>query len=286
MAAIPEPAFLTRYFDRIGYHGLAEPTLDVLQRLHLLHPQSIPFENIAPYTGQGVQLDLDAISEKLIARRRGGYCFEHNTLFLAVLRKIGFHVTPLIARVRWQVPTEVETGLTHMLLRVELEGRSWFVDVAFGSTTQTAPLEFLLDIPQATPHGVFRIVQAGDELGLEFQTLTGWQTVYLYTLSPTADIDFEIGNWYTSTHPKSVFLNNLLVSRTQPNARELMVNDTYTHRDNEGEHQKHRYTDAGDWADCLHKRFDLYLPPGEAASLFQRVTAHSHEAAAAELTPR
>ncbi|MBN3815427.1 arylamine N-acetyltransferase [Paraburkholderia sp. Se-20369] len=280
---MPEAAFLTRYFDRIGYHGPVEPTLDVLKQLHLLHPQSIPFENIAPYTGERVSLDLDTISEKLITRRRGGYCFEHNTLFLAVLRQIGFQATPLIARVRWQVPAEVETGLTHMLLRVELDGRSWFVDVAFGSTTQTAPLEFLLDVPQATPHGVFRIVRAGNELGLAFQTRTEWQTVYRYTLAPAVEMDFEIGNWYTSTHPKSVFLNSLLVSRIQPGARELMMNDSYTRRDNAGETRKHRFTGARAWADCLHKRFDLRLAPDEAASLFQRVTAHGHEAAA-ELT--
>ncbi|WP_447920769.1 arylamine N-acetyltransferase family protein [Achromobacter aegrifaciens] len=286
MTVTPETAFLARYFDRIGYRGPAEPTLDVLRQLHLLHPQAIPFENLAPYTGRSVQLDLDAIAEKMIAQRRGGYCFEHNTLLLAVLRTMGFHVTPLIARVRWQVPTEIQTGLTHMLLRVELEGRSWFVDVAFGSTTQTAPLEFLPGVPQTTPHGVFRIAQAGDELDLEFQTLTGWQTVYRYALEPAADVDFEIGNWYTSTHPKSVFLNSLLISRIQPGARELMVNDTYTRRNNAGELQKHRHTDAAAWADCLRERFDLKLAPDEADTLFRRATAHANEAGVAELAPR
>lgn len=284
MTAIPD-AFLAQYFDRIGYHGSVEPTLDALRQLHLLHPQAIPFENLAPYTGQRVQLDLDALVEKMIARRRGGYCFEHNTLLLAVLRQMGFHVTPLIARVRWQVPAEIHTGLTHMLLRVELEGRSWFADVAFGSTTQTAPLEFLPGIAQTTPHGVFRIALAGDELSLEFQTSAGWQTVYRYTLEPAADVDFEIGNWYTSTHPQSVFLNSLLISRTQPGARELMVNDTYTRRDNDGSLQKHQYADASAWAACLRQRFDLDLGLDEAVSLFRRVAAHSAEAGVAELAP-
>ena len=115
----------------------------------------------------------------MLARGRGGYCFEHNRLFQAVLEQLGFRVTPLIARVRWQVPADVRTGLTHMLLRVDLDGRSWFADVAFGSTTQTAPLEFLLNVPQETPHGVFRIAPAGpDEFSLEFQTAKGWSTVY------------------------------------------------------------------------------------------------------------
>ena len=74
----------------------------------------------------------------MLARGRGGYCFEHNRLFQAVLEQLGFRVTPLIARVRWQVPADVRTGLTHMLLRVDLDGRSWLVDVAFGSTADRA----------------------------------------------------------------------------------------------------------------------------------------------------
>ena len=152
---------LARYFTRIGYHGPAEPTLEVLRQLHLLHPQAIPFENIDAYSGLGVSLDLARIADKMLARGRGGYCFEHNRLFQAVLEQLGFRVTPLIARVRWQVPADVRTGLTHMLLRVDLDGRSWLVDVAFGSTTQTAPLEFLLNVPQETPHGVFRIAPVG-----------------------------------------------------------------------------------------------------------------------------
>ncbi|WP_424241512.1 arylamine N-acetyltransferase family protein [Achromobacter sp.] len=284
MTTIPD-SFLASYFDRIGYRGPIEPTLDVLRQLHLLHPQAIPFENLAPYTGQRVPLDLDAVAEKMIARRRGGYCFEHNTLLLAVLRQMGFQVTPLIARVRWQVPAEIHTGLTHMLLRVELEGRSWFADVAFGSTTQTAPLEFLPGVAQTTPHGVFRITQAADELSLEFRTSAGWQTVYRYTLEPVADVDFEIGNWYTSSHPQSVFLNSLLVSRTQPGARELMVNDTYTRRDNDGSLQKHQHADASAWADCLRQRFDLDLGLDEAVSLFRRVAARGNDAGIAELAP-
>ncbi|MGO3869643.1 MAG: arylamine N-acetyltransferase family protein [Alcaligenes sp.] len=282
MTVLSKAAFLDPYFARIGYQGPVEPTLEALQQLHLLHPQAIPFENIAPYMGDSVPLDLEAIVDKLIRRQRGGYCFEHNTLFLAVLQHMGFTVTPLIARVRWQVPAEVETGLTHMLLRVDLGGRSWFVDVAFGSTTQTAPLEFVLDTPQTTPHGVYRITQTGEELSLQFETRSGWQTVYHYTLAPASQIDFEVGNWYTSTYPQSVFLNSLLISRTQPGVRELMVNDTYTRRDNAGLSERHQYTDAVAWAACLQTRLGLQLSPEEAADLFQCVS--QPQTAAAELT--
>lgn len=272
MTAMSTTAFLDSYFARIAYQGPVEPSLSVLQQLHFLHPQAIPFENIAPYRGERVSLDLKAIVDKLIQRQRGGYCFEHNTLFMAVLRQIGFTVTPLIARVRWQVPAEVETGLTHMLLRVESAGRSWFADVAFGSTTQTAPLEFVLDTPQTTPHGRYRITQAGEVLNLQFHTHTGWQTVYQYGLAPASQIDFEIGNWYTSTYPQSIFLNSLLISRTQPGGRESMVNDLYTRRDTTGLSQRHQYTDATAWAQCLQMRLGLQLGAEEAHALFQCVS--------------
>ena len=81
---------LARYFTRIGYHGPAEPTLEVLRQLHLLHPQAIPFENIDAYSGLGVSLDLARIADKMLARGRGGYCFEHNRLFQAVLEHWAF----------------------------------------------------------------------------------------------------------------------------------------------------------------------------------------------------
>ncbi|KFJ13176.1 arylamine N-acetyltransferase [Delftia acidovorans] len=268
------PPLLERYFERIGYHGPATPTLDVLRQLHLLHPQAIPFENIAPYSGQAVSLEKEAIAEKLITQRRGGYCFEHNSLLLAVLREIGFEVTPLMARVRWQVAAEVPTGLTHMLLRVELDDLSWFTDVAFGAITQTAPLAYELDVAQSTPHGVFRLVESDSELGLEFQTEAGWQFVYQFSVTPAVQADFEIGNWYTSTHPESLFLNTLLISRVGPDARELMVGDRYVHRDNAGVLHTRSFTDAAAWGDCLQRQLGICLDPRQAHALFQRVSMH------------
>ena len=172
-----------------------------------------------------------------------------------------------------------------MLLRVDLDGRSWLVDVAFGSTTQTAPLEFLLNVPQETPHGVFRIAPVGpDEFSLEFQTAKGWSTVYQYGLRPAPAVDFEIGNWYTSSHPQSVFLSDLIISRTAPGLRELLVNDVLTLRGNTARAETRRYDDAQAWADCLRERFGLDLPPGEAAALFERAAASGRQAAAGELT--
>ena len=124
---------LDAYLARIGYDGPREPTLEVLRAIHAAHPAAIPFEAIDVLLDRGVDISLPAVQAKLIAGRRGGYCFEQNTLFLAVLRELGFDVEPLLARVVWMRPADAPAGpRTHMVLRVTLEGRPWLADVGFG----------------------------------------------------------------------------------------------------------------------------------------------------------
>src|SRR5262249_35987587 len=113
---------LDAYFERIGYAGERSPTLATLQAIHLRHATIIPFENLTPLLHQPVRLDLASLQHNLVQSGRGGYCFEQNLLLLAVLRALGFQVTGLAARVRWNVPDEVVTARGHMLLRVELDG--------------------------------------------------------------------------------------------------------------------------------------------------------------------
>src|SRR5262245_29294384 len=113
---------LDQYFERIGYTGDREPSLETLQQLHVRHTQRIPFENLDSFLGRPVHLDLPSLVLKLIHERRGGYCFEHNLLFGHVLRALGFRVTDLAARVLWNRPQGAVTPRGHMLLLVEVEG--------------------------------------------------------------------------------------------------------------------------------------------------------------------
>jgi N-hydroxyarylamine O-acetyltransferase len=110
---------LDAYFRRIGYGGSVAPTLPVLRALIERHTQSIPFESLDVLAGRPVLLDLDSLVDKLIHRRRGGYCFEQNTLFRAVLDSVGFRTTGLIGRVRRNAPREEMRPRTHMMLRVD-----------------------------------------------------------------------------------------------------------------------------------------------------------------------
>ena len=111
-----------------------------MRELHPLHPQAIPFENLDPLLKRPVKLDLASLQAKMVEAGRGGYCFEHNTLFANVLRELGFKVQEGTARVRWSVPQGVRTPRVHCLLFVEAEGDDYLVDVGFGGNVLTAPL--------------------------------------------------------------------------------------------------------------------------------------------------
>ncbi len=132
---------LDAYFKRIGYSGPRNASLDTLRELHNLHPQAIPFENLDPLLGRPVKLDPASLQAKLVDGGRGGYCFEHNSLFANVLRQLGFKVQEATARVRWNVPAGARTPRVHCLLFVDAEGGKYLADVGFGGNVLTAPLK-------------------------------------------------------------------------------------------------------------------------------------------------
>lgn len=215
---------LDKYFTRIGYDGEIAPTREVLATLCLRHLKTIPFENLDPFFGVTPSLDLAAIEKKLIDRKRGGYCYEHNLLFAAVLESLGYSVDRLVARVRWNIPDETPTPRSHMLLRVGAEGECFHVDVGFGSAAPSAPLRFDAKGPQETPHERFRIVDApedkeGGERVLEVESEGAWKPAYRYDRQLQQPIDYEGPNWFSATHPSSHFTKRLITSRIRGAAR-------------------------------------------------------------------
>src|SRR5262245_42213718 len=129
---------LDAYLARTGYTGGLAPTRDTLERLHLAHATHVPFENLDILLSRPIRLDLDGLQAKLVRDRRGGYCFEQNTLFAAALERIGFRVTRLAARVRWGATRVLPR--THMLLEVDVQGEPWLADVGFGGEGLLKPL--------------------------------------------------------------------------------------------------------------------------------------------------
>ncbi len=215
---------LDAYFERVGYSGPHTATLETLATLHLLHPRAIPFENLNPFLGLPVPLDVAALERKLVHGGRGGYCYEHNLLFGSVLTGLGFHVTGLAARALWNVPEGTVRPRSHMLLRVSVSGAEHLADVGFGGLTLTGPLRFEPDVAQATPHETIRLVRV--EYGLEMQAMVkdGWKALYQFGDEPHVLADYEMGNWYVSTHPTSPFRTDLIAARAGDGVRHTLRN--------------------------------------------------------------
>ncbi|SAL32144.1 arylamine N-acetyltransferase family protein [Caballeronia humi] len=225
MNAKTSPIDLDAYFARIGFDGPRDASIETLDALHLLHPQAIPFENLDPLLGRPVQLDAQSIQRKLVGARRGGYCYEHNLLFRGVLDALGYRTRSLGARVVWGRTDAEMPARTHMLLLVDLEGRTYLSDVGFGGVTLTAPIVLETGREQVTPHEPFRLDSIGEnDFLLQVKLNDAWTPLYRFDLEPQFDIDFEVANHYVSTYPQSIFLHNLLVARVAGESRYGLFN--------------------------------------------------------------
>ena len=215
---------LASYFSRIGYRGPLEPSLSVLHQLTAAHVQHIPFENLDVLLGRGIDLSEDAVFDKLVERRRGGYCFEQNGLFLRVLTALGFDVTPLSARVRLDRPRDFIPPRTHMFLRVALpDDGVWLTDVGVGGASLTSALRFEPGVEQATPHELRRIVQEDGRYFHQVRFGDSWTDVCEFTGEAMPPIDREVANWFTSAHPQSHFKSRLMVARAGSDGRRFTL---------------------------------------------------------------
>lgn len=280
---------LDAYLRRIGHRGPCEPTLATLRALCAAQPAAVPFENIDPLLGRPPTLALDAVQAKLVGRRRGGYCYELNALLGAAMRSIGLRVVPLAARVVWMQPAGAPLrARSHMLLKVELPDDpsspgAFIADAAFGGHLLGSPLRLPAGTaPEITagPAGRERIVRCGDveidgegagaEYAVEAELPTGWQPMYRFMLDAQLPVDYEPLNWYTATHPASLFVGNLLVERLTPWQRAGLLNDRLTLQPHGAPPQTRRIESAEDLGEVLGEVFGIDLPV-PAADLFERI---------------
>lgn len=253
---------LDAYLARIGVRGplaVERQTLDVLSEAHV---RTIPFENLDVLLGRPIELELGAIERKLIHERRGGYCFEQNTLLLAVLQQLGFEVRAISARVRYQRPRDYTPARTHVFLRVELAGESWLVDVGVGGLSLTSAIRLDTDEEQATAHEPRRIVREGGRLFHQVWLGDAWHDVCEFTLEEMPEIDRVVGNWYTSAHPGSHFKSRLIAARGGLDGeRRTLVNRELTIRRRDGS-ERRELADPDELLAVLDEHFGLRFAPG------------------------
>jgi N-hydroxyarylamine O-acetyltransferase len=253
---------LGAYFARIGYRGPATPQLETLRELHRLHPQSIPFENLDPLLRRPLGLDARSLQQKLVAQRRGGYCYEHNLLLKHALEHIGFKVTGLGARVLLNHPEDAVRARTHMLLQIDLEDEIWIADVGFGGLTLTGPLRLVDQVPQTTPHEPFRLRRMDGDYLLQAEVRGAWRTLYSFDLQKQVLPDYELASWYLSNHPESRFVVNLIAARTEPRRRYALLNNELAIHELNSETVRRSLTSAAELRDTLRETFGIAVPEG------------------------
>ncbi|MEV6946176.1 arylamine N-acetyltransferase [Streptomyces sp. NPDC051172] len=199
------------YLRRLGAERpkpAAGATADVLRELHLRHLQTVPFENLSIHLGEEIVLEEKRLLDKVVGARRGGFCYELNGVFGALLGAMGFEVTLLAARVhgdqgRLGIPYD------HLALRVRAsDGSEWLADVGFGAHSHY-PLAFGDRGEQKDPGGGFRIVEAGPDLDV----VVNGRPQYQLEARPRELGDFVAGAWWHSTSPASHFVQSLVCSR-------------------------------------------------------------------------
>lgn len=208
---------LTPYLTRIDYSGPLDPTRETLRALHHAHMLAVPFENLDIALGRKIVLDEDTMLKKVVDGRRGGFCYELNSAFAALLRALGFRVTLLSARVAKEDGSEGRE-FDHLTLRVDLE-QPWLADVGFGDSF-LEPLRLEAGSEQSDPAGIFRLVEDEDRWYMQKKEADGnWRAQYSFSLQPRGIQEFASMCHYHQTSPESSFTQNRICSRATPQGR-------------------------------------------------------------------
>lgn len=263
---------LAGYLDRTGQPAAA-PGRDALDALHEAHVRTFTFDNIDVLLDQHPGVDLASVQEKFVGRGRGGYCFEHSSLFAAVLERLGYDVRRRLGRVGDPASGEVQ-GRTHMTVEVLLDGRRLLCDPGFGmSLLRPVPLEDGAVSDQDGWRYRVRRTASGAVAGWELlrEREGGWEVTHTTDELAVLPVDVVIGHHFTSTFPGSHFRNGLMLARHLPGRHVVVSTDAVTIR-RPGEPTEHRPLREGELADWL-ATLEVPLTADEEERLVARVDA-------------
>jgi len=205
------------YFQRIGYRGAVAPAVGTLRLIHGAHLFTVPFENLDIGLGRRIECDEDAAVRKIVERKRGGFCYELNGAFAALLRALGFQVTLLSARAARANGGE-GPEFDHLTLRVDLE-EPWLADVGFGDSF-LEPLRVTAGLEQPEGPRIFRLLDDAGVWRLEMREPgMPWKKQYSFTLRPRALAEFAGMCHYHQNSPESHFTQKRICTRATANGR-------------------------------------------------------------------
>ena len=246
------------YLERINYHGSLAPNAETLRELQLAHLLAVPFENLSIHASQPIVLEDEALFTKIVERRRGGFCYEANGLFAALLRELGFDVVMLSAGVA-NAEGSFGPDFDHMTLMVSLEQR-WLVDVGFGDSF-LEPL--LLDERREQVQGsrAYRIVPDGAHLILMQRDGDDdeWKVQYRFTLQPHEYADYAEMCRYHQTSPQSHFTKARICSRATEEGRITLSEMRFITTSKNGGRQERTVTNQEEYAAILHEQFGIVM---------------------------
>lgn len=245
------------YLDRIGYRGPLAPTAATLRALQAAHLEAVPFENLSIHAGQPIVLDEDALFEKVVSRRRGGFCYELNGLFAGLLRALGFEVAMLSAGVA-RADGSFGPDFDHMTLAVQLAER-WLADVGFGDSFRE-PLRLDERTEQVQGDRAYRIDEDGDRLILLQRQGAGgpWEPQYRFTLRPHEFPDYVEMCRYHQTSPQSHFTQKRVCSLATPDGR-VTLSDLRLITTRGGVREERTLPSEEERAATLHELFGVIL---------------------------
>lgn len=248
------------YLERIEYRGPLGPSAEALRALHVAHLRAVSFENLSIHAGEPVVLDDAALFEKIVRRRRGGFCYEANGLFAALLRALGFDVRMLSAGVA-RGGGGFGPDFDHMALMVSLEER-WLADVGFGDSF-LEPLRLDERGAQLEGRRAYRIGEDGPRLVLSRREGEGpWEPQYRFGLEPHVYEDYAGMCLYHQTSPASHFTQNRVCSRATARGRVTLSGLRLIETDADGRRAERTLAGEDEYAAALRERFRIEMMSG------------------------
>jgi N-hydroxyarylamine O-acetyltransferase len=243
------------YLDRIAYSGPTEPTAENLRALHRAHLLAVPFENLDISLGRKIVADESAILRKIVDLRRGGFCYELNGAFAALLRALGFPVTLLSARVARESGGE-GPEFDHLTLRVDLE-EAWLADVGFGDSF-LEPLRLEPGTEQVDPAGMFRLIEDGSRWYMQKSEPDGscWKPQYSFSIQPRRLEEFSAMCLFHQTSSESSFTQKRICSRATAEGR-ITVSEMKLIVTCNGQREERRLNSAEEWSSTLREQFGI-----------------------------
>jgi N-hydroxyarylamine O-acetyltransferase len=246
---------VTAYLERINYHGTTTPSAETLRALQLAHLQTVPFENLSIHAGEPIVLEDEALFTKIVERRRGGFCYECNGLFAALLRALGFDVVMLSAEVASK-QGGYSQPFDHMTLMVNAAQR-WLVDVGFGDSF-LEPLLLDEGSEQVESDRSYKVVDGDGYLILMRRDQNSWTPQYRFSLRPYEFEDFAEMCRYHQTSPESHFTQKRICSRATESGR-ITLSEMRLIETRYGERHERVLANQQEYDGVLKERFGIVM---------------------------